>query len=683
MTTMDTDIETTTTTTTIQFPEYEEDGNHQRASTMQVNFTQGRMSVAVTGMDPTPKEGGEGRWQEARRRMRRRATGEETAGGKSVPSSAVPAPAATPAKNQARFAKQVAARLTKAARMPRELPKGDYRVILRPRGGLNVARTAAPLLMEAILEVAGITLQESREDAICTNDAQNIIVISTPHEQRAQKYSSISSLKIAGRVHEVCAYVPAPEGTVKGVIRNIPTAYTEQELQEIIVSGENPTALEAHRIGSTTTVIVAFEGTTVPSTIKFGALITKCSLYKQHYEVCHCCGRLGHRTDVCPYPNTKVCFACGAPNPGPAHELECKPRCKLCGGAHPTGAAGCKNRYKTPHLVKQRRWERRRAEEQRQQQRRVPTLGLADFPQLQRAPEKVTTTATDGSAPAERSTGSAGNHGKSSSSGQLREGVAWAKAVVAPPLPLPPQPKAQQQQPTAETIELRGEVARLKEQLAQRDRQIQELSTKLDMVLNNQLHQQQRQQPPLQALPQVARRQAQRRAYAQEEQMQLQEESEPECAAGLRTAESTEEEEEGEGEVIAATSGSGELTTTAEGEEAENFSPRAKRRVTMLEALERRHQRLDERVDHTERELEAINQRIAKVEATTADMNTRMANVERLLQQLLTRIPDLTHQQQQQSQLPQQPQPQPPQQQPPQQHQQTTEATRPTWPEQR
>lgn len=786
-TSMDTDIEdtnatittiTTTATTTTQVPEFERDGNHRQAPTMQVNYTQGRMSVTVAGEDPTPKEGGEGRWQEARRRMRRRTTGEEAAGGKSVPTSSaasaaavasVPAPAAAPVKNQAKFVRQVAARLTKAARMPRELPKGDFRVILRPRGGLNVARTAAPLLMEAIFEMVGTTLQESREDAICTNDSQNIIVISTPNEQRAQKYSSISSLRIAGRMHEVFAYAPAPEGTVKGVIRGIPTVYTEQDLQEIIVSEENPTALEAHRIGNTTTVIVAFEGTKVPNTIKFGVAITKCSLYRQHYEVCRCCGRLGHRADVCPYPNTKICFACGASNPGPAHERECNPRCKLCGGAHPTGEAGCKNRYKTPHLVKQRRWERRRAEEVQRQQRQqhAPKLGLADFPQLQQqqqhAPEKgakmqqprqsiprrnaadvnngreaaagpagakparkvtaaatATTNATDGSAlAAERSTGNAGNRGGSSSGGggQLQEGITWARTVageaaaVPPPLPAPPQPRPQQRQlqqqhqPMAET----NEVARLKAQLAQKDRQIQELSAKMDMILNQLQQRQQcqlKQQPSLQLRtqpPQVARRQAPRRAHAREERMQLQEESEPEYAAGLQTAGSTEEKEEEreEEEVMAATKRRNDFTTTEEEEEEEeeemeDFSPRTKRRVIMLDALECRQQRVEERVDHEEKELEAINQRlakveaatadmstrIAKVEAVTADMSTRIANVESLLQQLLARIPDITHHQQQQQppqspQQPLQPQPQPPQQ------QQVANVTRPTWPEQR
>lgn len=625
--------------------------------------------------------------------MRRQAAG--AAGGKSVPVVSATTPPAAP-KNQARFAKQVAARLTKAARMPHALPKEDIKVILRPRGGLNVACTEAPKLMEAIFEMAGTTLQESREDTICTNNAQNIIVISTPHEQRARMYSGIRLLRIAGREHEVSAYVPAPEGTVKGVIRGISLTYTEQDLQENIVNEANPLALEAHRMGNTTTVIVAFKGTKVPSTIKFGAIVTRCSLYKQHYEVCHCCGRLGHRADVCPYPDTEVCFACGVSNPGPTHERECKPRCKLCGGAHPTGVAGCKNRYKTPHVVKLRRWERKRTEEQ---QRRAPTLGLTDFPQLRaagegakRIPQKhadvsgaaaaKATTATAGGAPAaaagggeasRRSGGGNGNQVKTSP----REGVTWA-AAMAEPRPRreanPQEPRScapQQVQPTPETMELRSENARLRAQLAQQDqkiaqqeRQLQEFSKKLDMFLTNQ---QQHQAP---ALPSKAtRRQAQRQVRFQEqeqeqEQMQTQE---PERihAVEPRTAELVEEGEE--------TVQNRDSTT-----EEEDFSPRAKRRATVMNAIERRHQQLEdshqhleERMDRFERDIEAINRRLATVEATTADMSVRMANMERMLQQLLTRFNEITHQQQQ-----------PQQQQQPHQPQQPSK-TRPTWQKQR
>lgn len=212
--------------------------------------------------------------------------------------------------------------------------------------------------MAAIFAVAGTTLQESKEDTMCTNAAQNIIVVSTAHESRASRYAGIRRPCVGDREHEVNAYLSAPNGTAKGVIRGIALTETYQDLQDNIVNDANPLALDVHRIGNTTTVIVVFGGTKVPNYVKYGAMLVKCSLYSQYFEVCRCCGKAGHRTDVCPFPDTRVCFACGAPNPVPEHEKDYKPRCKLCNGPHTTGAAGCKNRYKIPYVVTRRRWER-------------------------------------------------------------------------------------------------------------------------------------------------------------------------------------------------------------------------------------------------------------------------------------------------------------------------------------
>ncbi|KAL1476221.1 hypothetical protein MTO96_036671 [Rhipicephalus appendiculatus] len=85
----------------------------------------------------------------------------------------------------------------------------------------------------------------------------------------------------------------------------------------------------------------------------------RCTLYRKQIDVCHQCGRVGHRMDVCPNPQDRVCRGCGASNPDPNHK--CTPTCRLCGGAHPTADKACKARFKTPYLVKKRRGDRRRA----------------------------------------------------------------------------------------------------------------------------------------------------------------------------------------------------------------------------------------------------------------------------------------------------------------------------------
>ncbi|KAG0439834.1 hypothetical protein HPB47_016513, partial [Ixodes persulcatus] len=97
-----------------------------------------------------------------------------------------------------------------------------------------------------------------------------------------------------------------------------------------------------------------------------------------HFDVCKTCGKLGHRLDVCLNPGNKSCFGCGMANPEEGYELKCQPKCKLCGGPHPTGERGCKNKYKMPYIVKRRQWERK-AEAAEQQ------AVAGDFPPIRAA----------------------------------------------------------------------------------------------------------------------------------------------------------------------------------------------------------------------------------------------------------------------------------------------------------
>ncbi|XP_075738995.1 uncharacterized protein LOC142784488 [Rhipicephalus microplus] len=270
-------------------------------------------------------------------------------------------------------AKRMVARITKASRMPLNLPREEQKIVIRPRGGLFLAKLEADIVMSAVITAANVPKTTAKADTICINPTQNIIVISTPDEERARYYASVRSLYIGGRSYETHAYCTAPHGTVKGVIRGIAVENTAEDLHENIVNQANPQALEAHRIGNTTSIVILFAGTKVPNNIKYGSIIVKCGLYRQHHNVCKTCGKIGHRADVCPTPETKICFACGAPNPTADHAARCKPRCKLCNGAHATGTEGCTNKYKVPFVVTQRRWERRNA---------ASAFSSQDFPQL-------------------------------------------------------------------------------------------------------------------------------------------------------------------------------------------------------------------------------------------------------------------------------------------------------------
>ncbi|XP_077547715.1 uncharacterized protein LOC144159942 [Haemaphysalis longicornis] len=65
-------------------------------------------------------------------------------------------------------------------------------------------------------------------------------------------------------------------GTVKGVIKGISVTDTQEDINANIVNMYNPQALQAHRIGTSTAVIILFEGTKVPNYVKYGAVLHGC-----------------------------------------------------------------------------------------------------------------------------------------------------------------------------------------------------------------------------------------------------------------------------------------------------------------------------------------------------------------------------------------------------------------------
>ncbi|XP_070393573.1 uncharacterized protein [Dermacentor albipictus] len=247
-----------------------------------------------------------------------------------------------------------------ASRMP-NLPTDDYKIIVRPRDGINVSKYQKDRVHCCIRNAAGVGREAAEEDSVCLNERQNVIVVSTPSEDRARRYGSICKLRIGDREFEASAYRAAPENTSKGVIRGISLDEKPADVVRSLVNQRNPNVLHAKRMGNTSNVVILFDGYYVPRYVNYGGMLMRCSLYKKQIDMCYECGRLGHRTDVCPNPNDKKCRGCGCSNPPDDHR--CEPVCQLCGKGHLTGDRKCKARYKTPYLVKRRQWERRMREE--------------------------------------------------------------------------------------------------------------------------------------------------------------------------------------------------------------------------------------------------------------------------------------------------------------------------------
>ncbi|KAG0433684.1 hypothetical protein HPB47_019721 [Ixodes persulcatus] len=239
--------------------------------------------------------------------------------------------------------------------MPGILPKEETKIIVRLHGGLDLARTPVVNVISAIMKAANLSPAETVLDTQCPNVQQNIMVISTPDDLRAIRYANIKEIAIGTKKYEVGAFVAAPHGTVTGVVKSIPLEDSASTINENVLNLRNPLARASQCIGKSTTIIVAFEGPRVPHYVYYCGGLLRCTLYRKPFDVCRTCGKVGHRTDVCPTPESKTCLGCGKEA---SQDHQCNPKCKLCGTPHLTGDEDCKNKFKTPYIICRREWDR-------------------------------------------------------------------------------------------------------------------------------------------------------------------------------------------------------------------------------------------------------------------------------------------------------------------------------------
>ncbi|KAH7959691.1 hypothetical protein HPB49_013104 [Dermacentor silvarum] len=120
------------------------------------------------------------------------------------------------------------------------LPKEDIKIIIRPRDGFNTARYSVAQIGDCILRATWLKPEEVVKDSIRLNERQNIIVVSAPTLESAEKYSALKELRIGDKTYEVTAYMTAPEDTSKGIIRGIPDYDTPEDVERSLVNERNP-----------------------------------------------------------------------------------------------------------------------------------------------------------------------------------------------------------------------------------------------------------------------------------------------------------------------------------------------------------------------------------------------------------------------------------------------------------
>ncbi|KAH8037225.1 hypothetical protein HPB51_009578 [Rhipicephalus microplus] len=233
---------------------------------------------------------------------------------------------------------------TRLPRLP-PLPTEDYKLAIRPHGGLNLSKVSPKTLLLAVVHAANIR-SEKPDIKLRVDENQNVLTISTSSEHIAMALGQITKITVHAATYNITSYGIAPDNSCKGVVNERGHEITPDDfLTDVEVPGYE--FLTCRRLGNSGAMVLTFCGKRVPFFVNAYGQALRCYLYKRTIPHCRKCNKTGHREDVCPQPpdipKCRVCRDSLSPN-----NHECRPSCMLCGGDHPTAAKPCPKRFLPP-----------------------------------------------------------------------------------------------------------------------------------------------------------------------------------------------------------------------------------------------------------------------------------------------------------------------------------------------
>ncbi|KAM7299549.1 uncharacterized protein ISCGN_020115 [Ixodes scapularis] len=114
---------------------------------------------------------------------------------------------------------------------PPALPMDDYKMVIRPKDGLDLKKYHVSTLSDSILAAAKLMWKQA-ELRIRVDEEQNIITISTSHEEAARALSTVTQIDIQGKKYGINLYGLSPHDSCKGVIHEIPAHHTSKDILE-------------------------------------------------------------------------------------------------------------------------------------------------------------------------------------------------------------------------------------------------------------------------------------------------------------------------------------------------------------------------------------------------------------------------------------------------------------------
>ncbi|KAG0444488.1 hypothetical protein HPB47_013739 [Ixodes persulcatus] len=121
-----------------------------------------------------------------------------------------------------------------------------------------------------------------RKIRIQRNVDQNLITIQTDEEGLARKIAEMKQIIHGGRQYNVVAYPAMPEGTIRGVIREVEENTDPARLKDSIYVEDGTEIISARMLGKSNSAIITFNGNRLPRYVIYRATRTRCYPYRPH-----------------------------------------------------------------------------------------------------------------------------------------------------------------------------------------------------------------------------------------------------------------------------------------------------------------------------------------------------------------------------------------------------------------
>ncbi|KAG0429872.1 hypothetical protein HPB47_023185 [Ixodes persulcatus] len=160
---------------------------------------------------------------------------------------------------------------------------------------------------------------------------QRVILLKTAYESTAQRLAQVCDIRINNKLHHVTPYFAAPLNSCKGVIHGVKAGLSTDELMTSLESYQ-ATIITARMMGASESVLIIFEGTSVPYTVLFERGEYRCRPYQPKAAKCERCRAYGHRAINCSEaPTFWRCPTCATPLQQQQAPHPCTPWCYHCG----------------------------------------------------------------------------------------------------------------------------------------------------------------------------------------------------------------------------------------------------------------------------------------------------------------------------------------------------------------